>query len=171
MSPRSRRPPMRAGTFVVGAIVALATAAPAAADPPTRTTSTVVVDEPMVNWVCPNGSAVLGTFELTRTITVFYDAEGNPIRRVRQARFEGTLYSEDLSRSVPDGGRIHRVEDFVQRTNTITGHLGFARLPGPDATFTGREVIDLETFATVFRAGRPPEEFEAAVCAYLYPDN
>jgi hypothetical protein len=171
MRPHSRRPSTRAGTFVVGAIVALASAAPAAADPPTRTTSTVVVDEPMVSFVCPNGSAVLQTFELTRTITVFYDADGNPIRRVRQARFEGTLYSEDLSRSVPSGGRIHRVEDFVDGTNAITGRLGFARLPGPDASFTGREVVDLETFATIFRAGRPPEEFEAAVCAYLYPDN
>jgi hypothetical protein len=171
MRPRSRRPSMRVGSFVVGAIVALATAAPAAADPPTRMTSTIVVDEPMVSFVCPNGSAVFSAFELTRTITVFYDAEGDPIRRVRQARFEGTLYSEDLSRAVASGGRIHRVEDFVQGTNTITGGLGFATLPGPDATFTGREVVDLETFATIFRAGRPLEEFEAAVCAYLYPDN
>jgi hypothetical protein len=171
MRPRSRRPSMRVGSFVVGAIVALATAAPAAADPPTRMTSTIVVDEPMVSFVCPNGSAVFSAFELTRTITVFYDAEGDPIRRVRQARFEGTLYSEDLSRAVASGGRIHRVEDFVQGTNTITGGLGFATLPGPDATFTGREVVDLETFATVFQAGRPPEKFEAAVCAYLYPDS
>ena len=171
MRRRSRCPSMRAATFGVGLMVALATAAPAAADPPTRTTNTVVVDQPEVAFICSNGSAVLSTFELTRTITVFYDAESNPIRRVRQARFEGTLYSEDLSRSVSSGGRIHRVEDFVEGTNTITGRFGFAELPGPDAAFTGREVVDLETFETIFQAGRPPQEFEAAVCAHLYPHS
>jgi hypothetical protein len=100
------------------------------------------------------------------SIAVFCDADGNPIRRVRQARFKGTLCSEDLSRSVPYGGRIHRVEDFVEGTNTVTP-AGLRRLPGPDPAVTGREVVDLETFETIFRSGRPPAKLEARVRAYF----
>jgi hypothetical protein len=132
---------------------------------------TTVIDEPVPVIPCANGKSVMSTFTLTRTVTTFFDQDGTPLREVRQARVAGRVSSKDGSRSVPYGGRIHRVFDFATGLVTVTGRSLFADSPGPDAATAGRYVFDPETDSFVLERGRTPTESERQICAYLYPDS
>jgi hypothetical protein len=154
--------------LAVTSIVALGVAAPAAADQPDRRTETFVVENvPVI--ACANGQSAMASFTLTRTVTTFFDQDGNPLREVRHARVVGTIASEDGSRSAPYGGRIHRVFDFTTGLVTVTGRSLFAELPGRDPATAGRYVYDPETDTFVVERGRTPTESEREICAYLYP--
>ena len=149
---------------VLASLAVLVAAAPAGAVPPERVTETLDFTAPDVSFECPTGQLVLSGFTLNRTITTYFDQSGEPVRRVRHFTFEGALYSEDLSRSVPWTGHGHVVVDLVTGTLTRTG-LEVAELPGPNAILAGRLVLseEGETFT-----GRGFERFEAMGCEYLY---
>jgi hypothetical protein len=158
----------------LGAAVAatLALAAPAGATPPQHLQETVVLgavptDNPVVE--CPNKQVVLATVTITRRVTTYVDASGEPLRQVRHFRFTGTLYSEDFSRSSRYWGHARRELDFRMNTVTLTGRRVVLPLPGQDAAKAGREVLDATTFDTIWESGRPFAGWEAAVCATIYP--
>jgi hypothetical protein len=153
------------------ATLALGVPSTAAAAPPSRTTSTVVVDEPSPNFACPNGSAVLSTFTIERTSTLFLDRAGEPVRETRHGTYEGRLYSADLRRSVPYGGNVNRVLDFEAGTITVRGHSTWADLPSGRVTTAGRRVLDIEADEFVRQSGHTTGDFERAVCAALYPEG
>ena len=153
----------------VTAVLPLALAVPASARPPQHVSDVATVSEPVENFTCPDGSRVLSTFTVERRVTTYFAASDEPRREVRQIRYEGVLYAEDLSRSIPYAGRSHRVFDFDGLTITITGRSAYSPLPG--ASTTGRRVIDVESDQIASESGRPNAAFEGAVCDYLYPGS
>ena len=159
-------------TLGAAAAATLMLAAPAGAMPPQHIQETVVLgavptDNPVVE--CPNRHVVYATVTITRRVTTYFDAGGEPVRQVRHFRFTGTLYSEDLSRSTPYWGHARRELDYRTNTVTLTGRRVVLPLPGQDAAKTGREVLDATTFDTLRESGRPFAGWEAAVCATIYP--
>jgi hypothetical protein len=106
-------------------------------------------------------------------VTTFFDQDGSPLRQVRHTHVVGQLSAEDGSRSVPYGGRIHRVFDYTTGLATVTGRSLYADLPGPgaDPATAGRYVFDPESDGFVLERGRTPTESEAQICAYLYPSG
>jgi hypothetical protein len=159
---------MRVSRFLpAAAVLAIALAAPAAAAPPEIEKGTIVVDEPQLNFVCPDGREVLATYTIDRTVFTYLDAAGDPLREVRQIRWSGRLWSDDLSRSVPYFGRIRRAFDSTTSQLTITGKRVEAELPGPDPRVSGRLHVDFDDGIEVER-GRGYADFDAAVCAHLY---
>ena len=159
---------MRVSRFLpAAALLAIAIAAPASAAPPTIEKSTIVADEPELNFVCADGRDVLATYTIDRTVFTYVDEAGDPLREVRQVRWSGRLWSEDLSRSVPYFGRIRRAFDFRTNELTITGKRVEAELPGPDPRVSGRLQVDFDHGAELER-GRGYAAFDSAVCSYLY---
>ena len=160
---------MRRTPFCAAAITAaLALAGPAAADPPTRVTQTISVNEPEVVWTCDNGMPVLQTYTIYRTVTTFTDASGEVVRIVRQARIVGVRFDEDQSRQARFEARIHRVDDVRNGTRTITGLRDSVALPGPDARVAGQVVFDRASLEQIKEVGRIYAGFEDAVCDHLY---
>jgi hypothetical protein len=156
--------------LIAASVAALALAAPAGAATPQHEQETVVIDQPVENGIiCANGRALLSTVTITRRITTYFDASGEPLRQVRHFRTTGTLYSDDLSTSAYYEGHARRELDYRTNTVTLTGRRLVLPLPGQDAAKTGREVIDATTFEILWESGRPLSGFEAEACAALYP--
>ena len=158
--------------LIAAAAAALAVAAPAAAVPPQHEQEILVLgaiptDNPVID--CPNGHVLFATVTLTRRVTTYFDAGGEPLRQVRHYRTTGTLYSDDLSTSAYYEGDARRELDYRTNTITLTGRRLVLPLPGQDAAKTGREVIDATTFEILWESGRPLAGFEAEACAALYP--
>src|SRR5215213_6230156 len=101
----------------------LALAAPTAAVEPTRDTVHVTTNTPAP---CPSGVVLIGVFSVTREITTFYDNDGNAVRQLWVATFEGTFTNPLTGAWLPNGGvRIfHRDlvtgEFFTTATNIVT---------------------------------------------------
>ena len=155
-------------TVALAVALGLAGAGAAYAAGPERTTATFSVTEPEENFPCvEEGFSTLATFTVTRRSAVYSDAEGEPIREIRHVRFTGTLYSPDLSRSIPYAGTFVRTEDYRTGTLALTGLVRFTPglAAGPRAA--GRAVIDLATDTALLEAGRLPADYERDVCRYL----
>jgi hypothetical protein len=160
---------MRRFTALTASAVACAVAAaPAAASPPERFSDVIVQAEPVPAFACADGSLVLQTFTLRRTVTTVTDREdGSLLSRVRQVRIDGTYLREDGARTLPYEARFRRAEDFVAGTNTLTGRIATVRDGEVHAARVGREVQDLATGEILQSAGRSIADFEADVCAAL----
>jgi len=159
---------MRRFTALTASAVACAVAAaPAAASPPERFSDVIVQAEPVPAFACADGSLVLQTFTLRRTVTTVTDRDGSLLSRVRQVRIDGTYLREDGARTLPYDARFRRAEDFVAGTNTLTGRIATVRDGEVHAARGGREVHDLGTGEILQQAGRSIADFEAEVCATL----
>jgi len=77
---------MRRLSIVIAFLAVLAVPATAAAVEPTRETLHVTTVAPTP---CPSGVTLLGVFSVTREITTFYDNDGNAVRQLWVATFEG----------------------------------------------------------------------------------
>jgi hypothetical protein len=114
---------MRRLLFVAALVVPLAIAAPAAAVEPTRDTLHVTTIAPTP---CASGVTLIGVFAVTREITTFYDNDGNAVRQLWVASFEGTVTNPLTGASLPNRGvRIfHRDlatgDLFTTGTNVVT---------------------------------------------------
>jgi hypothetical protein len=159
---------MRRFTALTASAVACAVAAaPAAASPPERFSDVIVQAEPVPAFACADGSLVLQTFTLRRTVTTVTDRDGSLLSRVRQVRIDGTYLREDGARTLPYDARFRRAEDFVAGTNTLTGRIATVRDREVHAARVGREVQDLGTGEILRSSGRSIAGFEAEVCAAL----
>ena len=159
---------MRRFTALTASAVACAVAAaPAAASPPERFSDVIVQAEPVPAFACADGSLVLQTFTLRRTVTTVTDRDGSLLSRMRQVRIDGTYLREDGARTLPYDARFRRAEDFVAGTNTLTGGIATVRDGEVHAARVGREVQDLATDEILQSAGRSIADFEADVCAAL----
>ena len=168
--PNHAGPGRRAAAAAAVAVAALAGAPAAGADTPERTVEEFAVQSrPVIP--CADGKSALATFTLHRTVTVFLDRDGTPLREVRHSHITGTLANEDGSRSVPYGGVVHRVFDYATGLVTVTGRSLYAQLPGRDPATAGRYVADPERDPFIVERGRTPTESEAEICAYLYPSG
>jgi hypothetical protein len=111
-------------------------------------------------------------YQVTRTVTDFYDNEGNLVREVLHVRFVGTATNDVTGKTIPITGVRHITIDFVEQTFTETGVLRHVTVPGEGIVLheSGRFVAPLdETLPPLFSAGKHQlgEGDLAAFCAAL----
>ena len=130
--------------FIAVVASALGSAAPAVAAEPTRETVTLHrVINPFS--VCPTFS-VIGTFDITREITTFYDRSGVPVKRIIRADITGTVTNAATGYSLPTAGvRIFHY-DLTTGEFFSTGSNNTTKLPegGKSVAGAGRLVFDAE---------------------------
>jgi hypothetical protein len=132
-------------------LVAATLAAPADAATPEIVKSRSVDYEPLPNFVCADGREVARHIHARPHGLTYLDAAGEPLREVRQVRWDGQLWSADISRSVPYFGRIRRELDYTSNELTISGRRVWAELAGPDPAVAGRGVINVVTGTEINR--------------------
>ena len=91
----------RAATLAMAVAALTLSAAPAAAAAPTVDSWTVHVERPFVD--CP-GFSVIGVWDITHRLTVFFDSEGTATRDIEAVDFAGRLVNASTGASVADSG-------------------------------------------------------------------
>lgn len=112
----------------------LLTAAPAAAAAPSVESWTV--HREFLFEECPDFS-VIGVWDISHRLTIFFDADGVAIRDIEHVAFSGRLVNESTGASVPDSGA---------RT--------FFDTLAPDGSFLTTYVVQVRHSAYVHGAGR-----------------
>ena len=96
-------------------------------------------------------------YDVTRTVTDFYDQEGTLLREVVHVRFVGTATNDVTGKTIPVVGVRHLVFDFVNETFTETGVLRHVTVPGQGIVLheSGRFVAPFdEMLPPLFVAGK-----------------
>src|SRR5215212_7818400 len=96
-------------------------------------------------------------YAVMRTVTDFYDEEGNLFREVLHVRFVGTATNDVTGKTIPVNGVRHLVFDFVNETFTETGVLRHVTVPGQGIVLheSGRFVAPLDdTLPPLFVSGK-----------------
>jgi hypothetical protein len=157
---------MRRLLLIAALALPLAFAAPAAAVEPTRETVTLHrVVNPFI--ICP-GFAVVGTFDITREITTYYDEQGTPVQRIIHADVTGTVTNAGTGYSLPTAGvRIFHY-DLTTGELFTTGSNNVTKLPGGGTSTpgAGRLVFDAQGHLVEHTGPDSPEEV-AQLCAAL----
>ncbi len=157
---------MRHFLLVAALAVPLALATTATAAEPTRESVTLHrVVNPFVR--CP-GFAVVGTFDITRDITTYYDQDGTAVKRIIYADITGTVANAVTGYSLPTAGvRIFHF-DLVTGEEFTTGSNNFTKLPtgGVANAGAGRLVFDAQGRLIDHRGPDSPEEL-SQLCAAL----
>jgi hypothetical protein len=91
----------RAVALAFASAALLISAAPAAAATPSVDTWSVHVERPFVD--CPDFS-VMGVWDISHRLTVYYDSEGTAIRDIERVDFTGQLVNTSTGASVADSG-------------------------------------------------------------------
>ena len=154
--------------FVIAALP-LGLAPIAAADAPTKVEESFHRSS-LSFATCP-GFTVRGEFDVTRTVTTFYDQDGSPIRQVLHVHFVGALSNSVSGKSLADeGGQIVTL-DLLEGTATIVGRQRVDTEPGLGVVFAdiGRVVRALVGPAIFFVAGQHDllEGDIERLCTYL----
>jgi hypothetical protein len=138
----------------------------AAAAEPTRETVTLHrVVNPFIS--CP-GFAVIGTFDLVRDMTTYYDDAGTPVKRIIHADITGTLTNAVTGYTLPTAGvRIFHF-DLVTGEEFTTGSNNFTKLPtgGVANAGAGHLVFDAQGRLIEHRGPDSADEI-AQLCAAL----
>lgn len=157
---------MRRVLLIAALALPLAFAASAAAVEPTRETVTLHrVANPFV--IC-EGFAVVGTFDITREITTYYDEQATPVKRILHADITGTVTNAVTGYSLPMSGvRIFHI-DLVTGEEFTTGSNTLVKAPdgGMINLGTGRLVFDAQGHL-VQHTGPDSAEEIAQLCATL----
>jgi hypothetical protein len=159
---------MRRLLLLAAVALPLAFAAPAAAVEPTRETVTLHrVINPAVS--CP-GFAVIGTFDITREITTFYDDNGTPVKRIIYAEITGTYTNAVTGYTLPTASHEVRIFHYDLTTGEFfsTGSNTLIFVPGGGMVTlgTGRLVFDAQGRLLEHSGPDIPAEI-AQLCAAL----
>ncbi len=155
-------------------LVAGLTATTAAADKPTVVEKQNQLERHFAN--LPTCAAFGFThtedYDVIRTVTDFYDNEGNLVREVLDVRFIGTATNDLTGKTIPVNGVRHITLDFVEERFTETGVLRHVTVPGTGIVLhdSGRLVAPLEEgLEPLFVAGphQLAEDDVAEFCAAL----
>ena len=145
--------------------LSLAVAAPAAAVEPTRETVhvTTINRNP-----CPSGVALIGVFDVTREITTFYDEDGNAIRQLWHATFEGTTTNPLTGLSLSNRGVRVFHEDLVTGELFTTGDNVVTKLPDGGVAIGGAGRLVFDAAGRLIEHDGPDTASERAqLCAAL----
>ena len=118
---------------------------------------------------CP-GFAVDLELDVTRRITTFYDAAGNPIRVVAHVTAAGTLTDPLTGISVPDNGHFTVTSDLVAGTRTFTGALRVDTAPGAGVVFHVSGKVEFGPDGSIQLEAGPHDDLDGnlgPLCAYL----
>ena len=91
----------RVAALVMAGTALAASAGAVAAAVPTIESSTVHVERPFID--CPDFST-LGVWDISHRLTIFYDAEGTPVRDIEQVDFSGRIVNTETGAWVADSG-------------------------------------------------------------------
>jgi hypothetical protein len=105
-------------------------------------------------------------YQITRSITEFYDNEGNLLREVVHVRFVGTATNDETGKTLPISGTRHLVFD-ADGTFTETGVLRHVTVRGEGIVLheSGRVIFPPEEGDPLFIAG-PHQLLEGDVAAF-----
>jgi hypothetical protein len=129
-----RSPKHRVAALAIAGAALAMTAGSAAAVTPTVDTATVHVERPFVD--CPDFS-VIGDWDITHRLTVFFDADGTAIRDIERVDFSGRLVNSSTGAWVADSGT----------------RIFFDTL-APDGSFLTTYAVQVRKSAYVHTAGR-----------------
>jgi hypothetical protein len=92
---------------------------------------------------CP-GFSVRGEFDVSRTVTTFYDENGSAIRQVTHVHFTGTLTNSLSGKTIDDAGNQIVSTDLTDGTSAVLGRVRVVTIPGEGEIFAqvGRLVRD-----------------------------
>ena len=157
----------RAGLLAAGSLVVLALSPTYAfAIPPTVETVTLHRDFGVIG-SCP-GFDVTATFDPTRRITTFYNAEGTPIRQQIHAEVPGTVTNADTGKSLPTTGVRNITTNLLTGETMSTATNVHVVVPGQGTVqlAAGLSQIDGEG-NLVKEVGRQDPPVTPALCAAL----
>jgi hypothetical protein len=159
----------RRGTVLAAAAaVALAMAPTAAATAPTSVDESFHRSIP--NFVACSGFTVRGEFDVSRTVTTFYDNDGATVRQVTHVHFTGELINTATGKSIPDEGNQIVISDLTDGTTATVGRVRVVTVPheGEILAQVGRVVRDASG-NVIFIAGQ--QDFQTRnfdeFCAYM----
>ena len=141
-SPRRRTAGRLACLAVSAAALVLTLAATAAASAPTSVSETFHRSIP--NFISCPGFSVRGEFDVSRTVTTFFDENGAPVRQVTHVHFTGTLTNSLTGKAIDDAGNQIVSTDLTDGTSEVIGRVRVVTIPGEGEIFAqvGRLVRD-----------------------------
>ncbi len=156
---------MRRLLILVPLVAALAVPATAAAVEPTRETLLVTTRNTIP---CPSGVALVGVFDVVREITTFYNADGQPVRQLWVASFEGTTTNPLTGASLPNFGvRVFHL-DLVTGDLFTTGTNVVTKLPDGGVAIGGAGRLAFDAQGRLIEHDGPDSaEERAQLCAAL----
>ncbi len=157
---------MRRLLILLPLVAALAVPTTAAAVEPTRETVTLHrVVNPLIT--CP-GFSVVGTFDIARETTTFYDEAGTPIKRIVHNTITGTLTNAVTGYTLPTAGVRVFHYDLTTGELFTTGDNNVTHLPGAGTSIpgAGRLVFDAQGHL-IEHVGPDSADEIAQLCAAL----
>ena len=141
-SPRRRTGWRLACVAASAAAVVLTLVSSATASAPTSVSESFHRSIP--NFISCPGFAVRGEFDVSRTVTTFYDETGAPVRQVTHVHFTGTLTSSLSGKAIDDAGNQIVSTDLTDGTSAVIGRVRVVTIPGEGEIFAqvGRLVRD-----------------------------
>jgi hypothetical protein len=156
---------MRRLLLIVALALPLALPAVASAVEPTRETVMVTSRTPVP---CPSGLTLVGVFDVVREITTFYDNDGNPVRELWVATFEGTTTNPLTGESLPNRGIRVFHRDLVTGELFTTGTNVVTKLPDGGVAIGGAGQLVFDAQGTLIEHHGPDSAAERAeLCAAL----
>jgi hypothetical protein len=127
---------------ILAAAMQLTLVATAAASAPTSVDETFHRSIP--NFISCPGFTVRGEFDVSRTVTTFYDSNGSPIRQATHVHFTGTLTNNLSGKTIDDAGNQIVDTDLADGTSAVIGRVRVVTIPGEGEIFAqvGRLVRD-----------------------------
>jgi hypothetical protein len=147
-------------------LLPLVLAAPASAVEPTRDEVTLHrVADPFV--ICP-GFAVVGTFDITRETTTYYDQDGTPVKRILYNEITGAVANAVTGYSLPMSGvRIFHI-DLVTGDEFTTGSNTLVKAPDGGMVTLGTGLLVFDAAGHLIEHDGPDTTAERAqLCAAL----
>jgi hypothetical protein len=156
---------MRRLLLLTSLIAALAIPATAAAVEPTRETLHVTTITPVP---CVSGVTLIGVFNVMRVITTFYDSEGNAVRQLWVASFDGTTTNPQTGQSLPNSGVRVFHRDLVTGELFTTGTNVVTKLPDGGVAIGGAGRLVFNSAGQLVEHNGPESSEERAqLCAAL----
>jgi hypothetical protein len=141
--------------LALAVVLGLVLAAGASANAPTSVTEQVhVVTNP---YLTCSSFVIVGDFYVTRTVTTFYDNDGNAIKRVAHIHVDGTLSNSVTGASLGFLREGTFTQNLVDGSTVTTGQRTLVVAPGSGIVLQDMGRIVREGGVLVFEAG--PTDF------------
>lgn len=141
------------------------TPTPASATPPSVDTVHVDVDLGVIG-TC-GAFDVTATFEATRRITTFYDADGTPIRQHIHADIPGVFTNTATGMTLVSTGLRNITRDLITGEFKSTATNVHVIVPGQGTVQLTSGLVRIDEFGNVHEVGRQDPEVTPALCEAL----
>jgi hypothetical protein len=149
----------RAAALAIASATLLVSAGPAAAATPTVDSWTVHVERPFVD--CPD-FAVVGVWDISHKLTLYFDSEGTATRDTERVDFAGQIVNTSTGASVPDSGTRIFFDTLAPDGSYLTTYMvqvrhstyvhSAGRIDFQTGDFNGRDGLDSAGIAALCEA-------------------